>query len=633
MKKTLLSLSLFVLCIGTQLQAQKTGRFNEDVEFNAEPRTLSCSVPTDYDASKDYALMIALHGLGDNSDNYSNALIGARKWNEVFENTIIICPDGGSDANKDFHAPAGDEAFIETAIQFAIDNYSIDENEILLQGFSLGGRSALKYGLDNPERFKGLVLSTPALQGIADLDNDPLVRVGEGFAYDQASQLPIYITIGGQDITYVGVIEQLEKVLIKNDAILQVDYINSMGHSLSSSTRSLPIGAFHKSNSAHAVDVDLAFIESAIQYCDGEATPTCVLRNVGSTEVTSIDLSYELNGTTDTYTWEGSLQAYQHAAITLPAIVAAQGVQSLRVSIAGVNTLENDDNADNDEVTADLWISTKGKTLPYTEDFAQNDSWKVEESGSLFTWYHDETIGNKGAGVLNAINNILVFTTLDYEEHVYTPALDLSSLELPSMAFDVSYNYLRYTAPYFTEETDFADTLIIYISTDCGETFTEIYKKGGADLATFDAPIVNPLEIEQGVFTPTDADWARVVVDLDDYKTATEAVIRFSYKSGMGGCIYIDNAQFDKALSAPEQIANKPALALYPNPATDRLTLRTDANGSHEVAIYDLTGKVVHRQTVQGTTTIDLAALPNGYYQVEVEQDGVYTRKALVVSK
>lgn len=96
--------------------------------------------------------MVCLHGLGDNKQQYRNSLINTLKWPTLFPNTIFICPDGGDDKNKDFYQPAGDEAFILAALNYGLNNYTINPNKILLQGFSLGGRSALKFALDNPEK-------------------------------------------------------------------------------------------------------------------------------------------------------------------------------------------------------------------------------------------------------------------------------------------------------------------------------------------------------------------------------------------------------------------------------------------------------------------------------------------------
>jgi poly(3-hydroxybutyrate) depolymerase len=112
MKQTLLLLALLAI-FSTRSQAQKTGSFTDTVLFNGGDRILSCYVPPAYDSTVKYQLMVCLHGMGDNSNNYRNALISSLNWKTVFPFTIFICPSGGSDANGDFSTPPGDEEIIK----------------------------------------------------------------------------------------------------------------------------------------------------------------------------------------------------------------------------------------------------------------------------------------------------------------------------------------------------------------------------------------------------------------------------------------------------------------------------------------------------------------------------------------
>src|SRR5665647_2517465 len=104
------------LLITISSKAQQIGSFSDTINFMSQDRILSCYVPTNYDTSINYRLMVCLHGLGDNSNNYRNGLINSLNWKTVFTNTIFICPDGGSDANKDFSTPPGDEEIIAKCI-------------------------------------------------------------------------------------------------------------------------------------------------------------------------------------------------------------------------------------------------------------------------------------------------------------------------------------------------------------------------------------------------------------------------------------------------------------------------------------------------------------------------------------
>ncbi|MCB0735985.1 MAG: hypothetical protein KDC92_00635, partial [Bacteroidetes bacterium] len=199
MKKLLL---LFLVLNTTTVFAQKTGYFEKSLSFNSESRTVSYYVPSNYNSSKQYHLIVGLHGIGDNSAHYVD-LLTEKGYQNLFEYTIIICPDGGDDYFGDFYTPAGDEHFIDTCIEDAITNYSINVDHIILQGFSLGGRAALKYGLDNTNKFSALLLNTPGLQGALDATQNSKITLG--YSYQNASKIPIYLTIGLLDRFYVNV--------------------------------------------------------------------------------------------------------------------------------------------------------------------------------------------------------------------------------------------------------------------------------------------------------------------------------------------------------------------------------------------------------------------------------------------
>lgn len=208
-------------------------------------------------------------------------------------------------------------------------------------------------------------------------------------------------------------------------------------------------------------------------------------------------------------------------------------------------------------------------------------------------------------------------------EEFVAPVIDLTSVTVPTLTFDVAFNYTKYTSPYFIPDTVFADTLEISISKDCGETYEVIYKKGGADLATFDDPKINPLNILSVFINPQEENWRKEMVDLSAYSNATEATIKFSYISGMGGSINIDNIAFDEVTSIDES-SKKQAFHLYPNPAQDHFTLEFAEPGFRTVNFYNTSGKRLFSKGVNGQEqfTISTVEFVPGVYFVEVVSDG-----------
>ena len=61
---------------------------------------------------------------------------------------------------------------------------------------------------------------------------------------------------------------------------------------------------------------------------------------------------------------------------------------------------------------------------------------------------------------------------------------------------------------------------------------------------------------------------------------------------------------------------SKSAIFLYPNPATDQFYINVEENA--EVAIFDISGKAIIRQTVIAKNPVNVSKLNNGMYLVEV---------------
>jgi poly(3-hydroxybutyrate) depolymerase len=619
MKQTLLLLALLAI-FPTRSNAQKTGSFTDTVLFNSKERILSCYVPPAYDSSIRCQLMVCLHGMGDNSNNYRNALISSLNWKTVFPGTIFICPSGGDDANGDFSTPPGDEEIIEKSIAYAKQHYNIDSTKIILQGFSLGGRSALKYGLDNPAMFKGLLLNTPAIQGLDDALNK-IPFMGMYFNYANASKVPAYITCGGSDLIYMITIPPMLEQLKLNNARVKLVTVPGMDHTIPGSAITGPCIPFFDNPATAPYDLDLFKIAMEDRSCDTTVVPKIYVRNVGGNAITSFDLNYRLNGNSGTHTWTGSIGSYEHTVVTMPQLAAFCGLEdSIVVSIGAINGSINDTATANNQMTKFFSVETNGTPYPVFQGFEGNtsDGWIFPETGSIFAWYRDTDVHKTGTASLANFNTILMFYSNGDVESFLSPVMDLASVAHPKITFDYAFNYHKYTPPYFNSDTVFGDTLEVSISLDCGATFQTLFKKGGADLATTPSPIINPLTLTDCFFSPAANEWKTEIIDLQQFATERNAIIRFSDISNMGGNIYVDNIQFATE-TAVENVNREMTLRLYPNPAKERVSISYTKPGRAQMLIYDMLGKcVIVGELNSGTNDINVSALSKGIYMIQI---------------
>jgi hypothetical protein len=87
-----------------------------------------------------------------------------------------------------------------------------------------------------------------------------------------------------------------------------------------------------------------------------------------------------------------------------------------------------------------------------------------------------------------------------------------------------------------------------------------------------------------------------------------------------------------------KDVDHKAAFNVYPNPATDQITvsLNNSENGPVNITIYDLSGRVAassieFKASMSYETTIDVSTLDKGMYMIEVNQGGDKSIQPLVV--
>lgn len=611
--------------------AQKTGSYDTAIMFSGASRTLSVYVPTNYNPANKYRLMVCLHGLGDNTNNYRSALITSLNWKTLYPNTIFVFPES-STTQADYFAPegSGNEAIIQESIDYANNGYNIDNNNIVLQGFSLGGRAALRYGLLFPTKFKGLLLNTPAIQGVKEGSNK---RASYLFNFSNANKVPIYIVHGDQDIIYSTPIDSALEQLIVNDGHVVLNRIAGLGHNVPQQPQLGDFAKFFDSTTTVDYGIEVLRTYLPLRTCDGKVSGSILVRNTGKTTITDITMDFTTNGTPQgSKTFNGlNLAPYEHA--FLPITNQSVGNDEL-IDFTAKATLINGNINANAEGSMTIVSQSTGRALPFTEGFESNTfppaGWVQNLAGDPYPyWYDDDEAKKTGDISMAAFNSALLFDNAGRGEEVHTPLLNLSTLAKPHLTFDLSYNYHKFKVG--SDSVILADTLEILISTDCGVTFTSLFKRGGADLATFPSPILNPNTLERAVAIPTSDDWQKVLIDLDNYASATNAILNFRYISGLGGFINIDNVSIDAnalAVKKPkENIAH-----IYPNPATDRVIV--EAKNIVMINVMDAGGKICTisvKQQSNDSYTLATGALSSGIYYVQiVTQEGVQNQKLII---
>ena len=272
--------------------------------------------------------------------------------------------------------------------------------------------------------------------------------------------------------------------------------------------------------------------------CNSSLTPTVTLQNFGNQPLTSVIISYDLGGATQTFNWTGNLASNQNVSVTLPSITGTAGNLTFTASTSLPNG-NSDPNINNDASTSSVTILGTAIALPFIEDFENgltNQNWIIDNPDGDFTWEIDAVNGTNAPGSNAAKLNFFDYAQQGQRDGMITPPLNFQGYT--SIDLDFEHAYRRY-------DQTLTDSLIISISTDCGQSYTRLLSLGEDGTGSFATATTTTT-----TFSPTSADWCTGTVgancfsvNLDNYIGNASVLIKFeSYNAGTtGNNLFIDN--------------------------------------------------------------------------------------------
>ncbi|GAA4499805.1 hypothetical protein GCM10023172_19010 [Hymenobacter ginsengisoli] len=275
---------------------------------------------------------------------------------------------------------------------------------------------------------------------------------------------------------------------------------------------------------------------------------------------------------------------------------------------------------------------TTGRTIPFAENFdaslALPAGWTLVNPDGKFAWaVRDTTINRQGvrSHVLRA--PFAFDPKIGERDAVYTPSLNLTSVSLPTLLFDVAYA----TAIDSKTGTVSADSLLVQVADACtGAVLGRPYAKGQATLPT--------AATRDYLFIPKSAaDWRQERIDLSPY-IGRSVVLRFVGVNNYGNSLYIDNVQVGGNLLALTTAASIVGLEAWPNPtpAGTSLHVRLPAfTGTVSLRLVDNLGRVVWQEQVQQSglaleRTLQLGLAPGLYSLLYAPAGGTPAARRIV---
>ena len=653
MKTKLLSLiTLILFAFNSDIViGQQTGVWTKTITWGSGTRKEVFNVPASYNASKKYKLIIGLHGLNGDPTYYmsffgpmtgsngipdkSNNLCNSHVWtgvSPVQDNFIIVCPQAVG-TNTDFWTPVGDTALITKAISDAMSMYNIDPEYIYLNGESLGGRAALRYGLLNWKRFRGLILWVPAIQSMNEANNLATFN----YAYQNAPHIPICFQIATLDgLMYndtraywqcknAGGITFLQMMDTYCHAPSPDDYTFNAIANIDKNATSF------KNNDAGIYAIQKPLGEE----CSTTFTPQVTIQNKGNGNLTSVTINFQIdNGTVNTMSWTGTLGQLSRAKITLPSQTTTAGAHTFKVYTTQPNGVA-DAVPVNDQITLSFNCISTGTGASFTENFEgqkQKNSgifptdwrapagWRQMGPDSAAYWELD-TIFGKGGTCMNFDNAAHNNTGKRYR--MCTRAFDFSGVTSSVLAYDYAYSPITLGGVLKT------DTLAVSYSTDCGSTWTTLFSKGGVALNT-GSPTWGTKETGN-FFFPTSSDWKSESINLNSLAGKPNVMLAFEARSQYGNWMFLDNISLSSATGTNEG-PQQNGISIFPNPSAGEFIV-DGLQSEGQIEIYNTNGQKVFDEIVSGKLTSVKLDQGSGIYFVKISTAEGEARRKIVIAK
>jgi hypothetical protein len=357
--------------------------------------------------------------------------------------------------------------------------------------------------------------------------------------------------------------------------------------------------------------------------CDSVVVSTDVI-NYGSAALTSANIEVRVDGNlVKTVAWTGNIATYNHATASLGKVGAGTtGSHTVTFTVTMPNGGADVQLSNDSDNSAFNLISATGGANP-AEGFVAvtfpPTGWSVVNNGDAETW--KRVTATNASGTSGGTSKLQFFDIPNGDiDELVVKGTDLTTVgSNPSLTFDVAYR------PY---NTSYYDNLKVFVSTNCGLTWTQVYNKSNTTLATLAASTT--------AFTPTAAgNWRNEVVSLSSYAGQTNVLVKFQGNSGYGNNLYVDNINIANNVGVTELTELNVDVNVYPNPSNGNFTVdvttittedvRIEVMNSLGQVVYTTTANKVHGQNLYN---VDLSNVENGMYMVNV-----YTGKNITTQK
>ncbi len=255
-------------------------------------------------------------------------------------------------------------------------------------------------------------------------------------------------------------------------------------------------------------------------------------------------------------------------------------------------------------LTKTEFIHPGGYTPYFRETFEEAgfeaQGWTIENPDGEKTWEMFEVgglvPGNHAAGV-----NFNEYFAIGQRDRLISPPYNLEAMS--SAALEFRHAYAK-------KHDEVTDSLIVYVSANCGENWTRVFaigEDGSGNFATH--------EKTNDFWPETATDWCGdgwgascISIDLSPWAGQTDVRIAFETYSSIGNPLFIDNISISQYVGVDEGITKDKELGVFPNPTNGNFTVTLPAeNEFTELEMVNYLGQIVWRTKITSNSkTIEI---------------------------
>ncbi len=356
---------------------------------------------------------------------------------------------------------------------------------------------------------------------------------------------------------------------------------------------------------------EVAFEASKSLICSGETVEF-------TDQSTYLPRSWEWSFTPETVTFVDGTDAFSQNPVVM---FDAQGEYSVTLTATNLN-------GSSSETVFDM-ITVGGESLPYVTYYQElsfeEAGWEIWNPDNQNTW-ELTTVGGLNETDKAAMLDFTNYFAIGQRDRLISPPLNLSAFEQVNFTFKHAYAK-RHEA--------YADSLIIYVSSDCGTSWTRIFgdaENGSGNFATHP-----PVE----GFVPTNVwDWCGVEwgadcisLNLNNWAGQSDVRVAFETYSFYGNPLYITSVEVGATVALQDFTNESSELLITPNPNNGFFKIQLNSlENAQSIEVMDISGKRLYAsKTAAADNIYDFSFLPKGIYVLNVIVEDRVLKQKLVI--